>query len=97
MHYNILHKYEKIKYENGNDTTEHIVGVKMDEAKKRREYVIEILKSQIERTNDVYEKGIMCLTLGLYLKCHDFGQSLKKEIEAENESRKNIYTSRMER
>jgi len=62
----------------------------MDDAKKRREYVIKAFKSQIERTNDVYEKGIMCLMLGLYLKCHDSGQSLKKELKAEIESRKNI-------
>jgi len=90
MQYHVLHICKNKRNINRNDTTEHIVGVKMDEAKKRREYVIEVIKAQIERTNDVYEKGIMCLTLGLYLECHDFGQSLKKEIEAENESKKNI-------
>jgi len=56
----------------------------MDEANKGREYVIEAFKSQIENTNDVYEKGLLCLKLSLYLKFHDLGQSSKKKIEAED-------------
>jgi len=62
----------------------------MDEVEKRREDVIEIFKSQIEGTNDVYEKGLMCLKLSQYLKYHDLGQSLEKRNEAEDKSSKNI-------